>query len=86
MGLFDTLESQAEAIAGKAGVTPDQVKAIGDTIRAQLGDGSNHVAALESAAAQHGIPVDKIQEILGHAGSSGDLASELGGVAKSLLG
>lgn len=86
MGLFDNLESQAEAIAGKAGISPDQVKAIGDTLQSQLGNGSDQMAALEATAQQHGIPVDKIQEVLGHAGSSGDLMGEIGGMAKGLLG
>jgi hypothetical protein len=86
MGLFDNLESQAEAIAGKAGISPDQVKAISSTLQAKLGDGSDQMTALKQTAAEHGIPVDKIQEVLNHAGSSDDLASEIGGLAKGLLG
>lgn len=86
MGLFDNLESQAESIAAKAGISPDQVRSISSSLQSQLGDGSNQVAALESVAQQHGLPVDKIQEVLGHAGGSGDLAGTIGGFAKSFLG
>ena len=86
MGVFDILESQAEEIASKAGISPDLVKALSSTLQNNLGDGSDQMAALEQTASQHGIPVDKIQELLGHAGGSDDLTSELGGLAKGLLG
>ena len=86
MGLFDVLESQAEEIASKAGISPDQVKEISATLQSNIGDGSDQMTALEKTAAAHGVPVDKIQELLGHAGSSGDLTAELGGLAKSFLG
>ena len=81
MDLFATLVSQAEDIAGKAGVSPEQVKSIGDMVQAKLGDGSSQAEALEAVAQQHGIPVEKVQEIFAHAGSSGDLMGELGGLA-----
>ena len=32
MGLFDNLESEAEAIAGKVGIPADQVKALSATL------------------------------------------------------
>ncbi len=86
MGLFDVLESQAEEIASKAGIPPDQVKEISATLQSNLGDGSDQMAAIEKTAAAHGVPVDKIQELLGHAGSSDDLTAELGSLAKGLLG
>lgn len=86
MGLFDMLESNAEEIAGKAGLSPDQIKDISTTLQSNLGDGSDQAAALEKTAAAHGLPVDKIQELLGYAGSNGNLTSELGGLAKGLLG
>ena len=86
MGLFDVLESNAEEIAGKAGISPDQVKSISATLQSNFGDGSDPAAALEKTAAAHGLPVDKIQELLGHAGSDGNLTSGLGGLAKGLLG
>jgi len=68
MGLFDNLVSQAEDIAGKAGISPDQVQSIASAIQAKVGDGSSQREALEAAAAAHGLPVAKIEEILGHAG------------------
>ena len=81
MDLFATLISKAEDIAGKAGIPVDQVKSIGDMVQAKLGDGSSQLAALEEAAREHGVPVEKVQEIFAHAGNSGDLMGELGGLA-----
>ena len=81
MSLFDTMMEKAEDIAGKAGISPDQVKSIGDMVQAKLGDGSSQMAALEETAREHGIPVEKVQEIFAHAGNSGDLMGELGGLA-----
>ena len=81
MDLFATLISQAEDIAGKAGIPADQVKSIGDMVQAKMGDGSSQMAALEETAREHGIPVEKVQEIFAHAGNSGDLMGELGGLA-----
>ena len=81
MSLFDTMMAKAEDIAGKAGISPDQVKSIGDMVQTKLGDGSSQMAALEETAREHGIPVAKVQEIFAHAGNSGDLMGELGGLA-----
>jgi hypothetical protein len=83
MGLFDNLESQAEAIGAKVGISTDQVKAISNTVQANLTSSEgNPAAALEAAAAQHGISVSTIQEILNHGGG---LESELGSFAGSLF-
>ena len=81
MDLFATLISNAEDIAGKAGIPADQVKSIGDMVQSKLGDGSSQLAALEEAAREHGVPVEKVQEIFAHAGNSGDLMGALGGLA-----
>jgi hypothetical protein len=85
MDLFATLIRQAEDIAGKAGVSPDQVKSIGDMVQAKMGDGSSQLDALEAAAREHGLPVEKVQEIFAHAGNSGELMGELGSLAGGLF-
>jgi hypothetical protein len=68
MGLFDSLMSQADDLAGKVGISPDQVQSIANTIQAKVGNGSDQMAAIEETAREHGLPVDKVQELLGHIG------------------
>jgi hypothetical protein len=83
MGLFDNLESQADAIAAKVGISAEQVKAISNSVQANLTSSEgNPAAALEAAAVQHGVSVSTIQDILNHGGG---LESELGDVAGSLF-
>ena len=82
MGLFDVLQGNLDAIAGKVGMTPEQVKNITDTLQAKLEQGGgSHLAALEATATQHGVPVDQIQQLLSHGG----VADQLEGYAKGLL-
>ena len=54
-------------------------------VQSKLGDGSSQLAAIEETAREHGLPVDKVQEIFAHAGNSGDLMGELGGLAGGLF-
>ena len=83
MALFDNIESNLEGIAGKVGLPADQVREIANSVQANLtsSDG-NPAAALEAAAAQHGVSVETIQEILNHGGG---LESELGDFAGNLF-
>ena len=86
MSLFDNITANLDSIAGKVGMTPDQVKTITSTLQGKITElGGDHVAALKATAAQHGIGVDKLQELVGHGG--GDLGSQaaslLGGLLKS---
>jgi hypothetical protein len=83
MGLFDNIENNLDSIAGKVGLSSDQVREIANSVQANLtsSDG-NPAAALEAAAAQHGVPVAAIEEILNHGGG---LESELGNFAGSLF-
>jgi predicted xylose isomerase-like sugar epimerase len=83
MGLFDNLVNEAESIGGKVGLSPEQVQAIANTVQANLtsSDG-NPAAALEAAAAQHGVSVSTIEAMLNHGGG---LQSELGSFAGSLF-
>ncbi|MEI9930576.1 MAG: hypothetical protein WDM89_08505 [Rhizomicrobium sp.] len=83
MGLFDNIEGNLDSIAGKVGITPDQVREITNTVQANLTSSEgNPAAALEATAAQHGVSVDTIQQILNHGGG---LESELGDIAGSLF-
>src|SRR5215472_3891611 len=77
MGLFDNINANLDAIAGKVGMTPDQVSAITNTLQSKMTEvGGNQLAALEATAAQHGVPVDKLQAIMTH----GSLADQAGGL------
>ncbi|HEV2653124.1 MAG TPA: hypothetical protein VGU69_17815 [Rhizomicrobium sp.] len=83
MGLFDNIEANLDSIAGKVGITPDQVRSITNTFQANLtSTDGNPLAAIEATAAAHGITTGTIHEILNHGGG---LQSELGDVAGSLF-
>lgn len=78
MGLFDDIQGNLDAIAGKVGMSPDQVKSLTDTLQSELANaGSDKLTALKATAEQHGVSVDKIQELLNHGGVN---LSDLGGV------
>jgi hypothetical protein len=85
MSLFDMLTNKAEELAGKVGIPPEQVLAIASTIEAKTGDGSSQLAAIEAAAAEHGLPVEKIQELMEHAGGATSMMGSLGGMASGFL-
>ncbi len=83
MGLFDKIETDLDAIAGKVGLPPAQVRAIANSVQANLTSSEgNPAAALEAAAAQTGFSVETIHEILNYGGG---LESELGDFAGSLF-
>jgi hypothetical protein len=83
MGLFDAIEGNLESIAGKVGLPPDVVREVANSVQANLTSSEgNPAAALEAAAAQHGLSVSTIQEIMNHGGG---LESELGNFAGSLF-
>jgi hypothetical protein len=81
MGLFDDLESRCEEIAGKAGIPPETVQSMGQMLQAKLGDGSSQMEAMEAVAREHGVPVDKLQEVLSHCGGAGAMEGMVGGLA-----
>ena len=83
MGLFDNIEANLDTIAGKVGITPDQVRAVTNTFQANLtSTDGNPLAAIEATAAQHGITTSTIHEILNHGGG---LQGELGDIAGTLF-
>ena len=83
MAMIGNLETQAEAIAGKAGISPDKVKNIAQSLQGKIKGGSDPKQALEATAQEQGVPVEKVREVLGHAGLSGD---KLQSFAKGLFG
>jgi hypothetical protein len=69
MSWFDKLQANLQDAANKAGLTPDKLKSVADTLNKELARVPDHAKALKAAAEQHGIEVDKIQAALDHAGA-----------------
>lgn len=80
MGLFDNLEAKAAEIAKNTGLAMGDVHAIANTFQANLtsSDG-NAEAAIEAAAAQHGVDTTTVREIISRAGG---LESEIGDIVE----
>ena len=69
MSWFDKLHANLQDAATKAGLTPDTLKGVADTLNKELSKLPDHAKALKATAEAHGIEVGKIQESLNHAGA-----------------
>ncbi|HUO87636.1 MAG TPA: hypothetical protein VMU08_00565 [Rhizomicrobium sp.] len=69
MSWFDKLQANLQDAANKAGLTPDKLKSVADTLNKELAKVPDHAKALKTTAEQHGIAVDKITDALNHAGA-----------------
>lgn len=82
--MFDKLlgNLNLDEIAGKFGLPADQILSLTESLSATLSGDGDKMAALMQAAEQHGLPVDKIQEMLGGlgGGSADDLLGKVGGM------
>jgi len=83
--MLDKLMNQANELGARFGLTPDQVQSILAAIQSKIGNGSDQMTAIQQVAREQGLPVDKIQELLGQ-GGGGDLAGKLSGLAGGLFG
>jgi hypothetical protein len=61
-----------EEIAGKLGIPADKVSALTESLQGKLGQGGDQMAALMEAAQEHGLPVDKLQGLLGGLGDGAE--------------
>ena len=78
MSWLEQVQSNIHDVAAKAGLTPEKLKHVTDTLNAELAKVPDHAKALAATAEQHGIPVAKIQEALAHAGAElGKAADEV---------
>ncbi len=79
MSWFDKVQANLKDAAAKAGLTPEKLKSVTDTLNAELAKVPDHAKALKVSAEQHGVSVDKIQAALEHAGAEiGKAADSVG--------
>lgn len=69
MSWFDKIQANLHDVANKAGLTPEKLKEVSDTLNKELSRLPDHAKALKATAEQHGIEVGKIQAALEHAGA-----------------
>lgn len=102
MSIFDGLFGDLDDLAAKVGLPTDQVKTLTESLGSRIGAGGDHAAALAELAEEHGVPVEKLQEMLAGVGGpdaiiaklsglldrdgDGNPLNELGSLAKGLFG
>jgi hypothetical protein len=102
MSMFDGILGNLDEIAAKVGLPADQVKAMTETLGSKIGAGGDHVSALAETAEEHGVSMEKLQDMLAGVGGpdmlmaklsgfldrdgDGNPLNELGSLAKGLFG
>ena len=99
MGILDGLMNNIEGIAEKLGVPADKAGAIMSSLQEKLSGDGVKMQAVQDLAAEYGVSVDKIKEMLGGEDSwlgkatgfldkdgDGNPLNDLAGMAKGLFG
>ncbi len=99
MGILDGLMSNVEAMAEKLGVSTDKAGALMSSLQEKLTGDGDKMQAIQDLAAEHGVSVDKIKEMLGGEDSllgkatgfldkdgDGNPLNDLAGMAKGFFG
>jgi hypothetical protein len=100
--MFEGILGNLDELAAKVGLPPEQVKSLTDSLGGKLGAGGDPMAAIAQVAGEHGLPVEKLQEMLAGVGGpdllmskfagmfdkdgDGNPLNELGALAKGLFG
>jgi hypothetical protein len=99
MGILDGLMSNVEGFAEKLGLPTDKAGALMSSLQEKLSGDGDKMQALQDLAAEHGVSVDKIKEMLGGEDSllgkatgfldkdgDGNPLNDLAGMAKGFFG
>lgn len=99
MGILDGLMSNVEGLAEKLGLPTDKAGALMTSLQEKLSGDGDKMQALQDLAAEHGVPVEKIKEMLGGEDSllgkatgfldkdgDGNPLNDLAGMAKGFFG
>jgi hypothetical protein len=101
MGLLDGLLGNVDEIAGKLGLPADKVQDIASSLGSKLTGDGDKTQAIQDVAAEHGISVDSLKDMLGGDGEGsifskltsfvdkdgdGNPLNDLAGMAKGLFG
>jgi hypothetical protein len=68
MGILDGLMGNVEGIAEKLGLPADKAGALMTSLQDKLSGSGDKLQAVKDLAAEHGVSVDKIKEMLGGEG------------------
>lgn len=98
MSIFDGILGNLEGVAEKLGIPADQLQSLAATAQEKLAGGAD-LSSLMQMAQDHGISLDKMQELMGSLpvgdlmakaqgllGGEGDSANPLGGLADMAKG
>ena len=80
MSILDGIMSNIGALAEKLGLPADKAQAIATSLQERLGGEGDKMQAIQDLAAEHGISVDKIKEMLGGNGE-GSILGKINGFA-----
>ena len=82
MSILDGIMGNIGGLAEKLGLPADKAQAIAASLQEKLGGDGDKMQAIQDLAAEHGISVDKIKEMLGGDGEGSMLGKITGFVDK----